>query len=155
MKRTLSYFFLNIFFTLLFVLSYEATTVFIVGKFDPKFGEIGTLYFALFVSGLCSIVTSFSSTAIFSIFSKTKLRHLSLIELTRHTSLNGAIIAILYMPVFKYMPIINGIKDWPQYILYFLLLGIASAFVSTNMCNRLKNPATMLMSRQQGQNDNA
>ena len=139
MKKTITYYLLSILFTLLIVLIYKATKVFVIGTFDSKFGALGTVTMAMFISGICASASSVSATVLFYAYNITKQIPLTFTEIIHRTFINGLFISLSYMPLIIHAPIINAFKDWPQYIIHFLLLGIIISFISNYICNKLKN----------------
>jgi hypothetical protein len=121
----------------LIVFVYKAIDVFLIGSFDPKFGVAGTIELAVFISGMCAAVSSLASAGVFYFYSTYKEIRFSLREITCRTFINGIITSFCYMPLINYAPIINGIVDWPQYIIYFLFLGLIISFISNKVCNKL------------------
>lgn len=135
MKRTLHYYFLSIMFAALTALTYTAIYVFIFDHNDPKFGKIGLLYLAIYISSVTSATSSISSTILISFIHNTEKHFIFMCSL-----FNGMLLGLLYYPVIIYAPIVNGISDWIQYIVYFLILVVITTLISNYVYIYFKKP---------------
>jgi hypothetical protein len=137
MIKTVLYYALSTLFTLLLVALYKLFIVFIIGAHDPKFGELGTVSIAMYISGACALVSFLSSSTWFykGCIKEPKPKNL---EIIFQSLLNALVLSALYMPLIRHLPIIDGVRDWPQYIIYFLFFGIVVA-VFTSYINSLIN----------------
>ena len=142
MKRILSYYFLCVSFAVLTALVYTSIAVFIFNVDDPKFGKLGLIYLAIYISGVTSATSSLSSTILFTYKYKQKNNQIEKHSIIYNSLFNGILFGLLYYPVIIYAPIANGIKDLPQYIVYFLILGVITTLISNFIYNYLKKPNT-------------
>jgi len=127
-------------FAVLTALTYTAIFVFIFGHNDPKFGKLGLLYLALYISSITSATSSISSTISISFIYKLKKHKPKKRFIFICSLFNGILIGLLYYPVIIYAPIVNGISDWLQYIVYFLILGVITTLLSNYIYIHLKKP---------------
>jgi hypothetical protein len=139
MKTIIQYYFLSVLFTVLFATIFAAFIVFAMGYHDPKFGQSGTVWAAMDISGACTVVSSFGSACWFYRISK-RNGDITYFKIFIQGMLNGLIVSISYMPVIVFAPIIDGYRDWPQYIVYFLVLGVIVSMLSNGISNLINWP---------------
>lgn len=130
MIKTILYYVLSTLFAVLLVAFYQLFIVFIVGTHDPKFGELGTVVIAIYIAGACALV-SFLSSSIWFYKVCIKRRKLDNREIVFQSLLNSLALSSSFMPLINHLPIINGFRDWPQYIAWFLLIGMVVAMLSS------------------------
>jgi hypothetical protein len=134
MKQILSFYVLVILFTLLIVSIKTSINVFYFGEHDVKFGQIGTITFSLYLSGICSSVVTLSATMVQIILNKKTNNQLSFLKTLCQTFVCGLVIAYSYIKIIVYAPTIDIAPEWSHYIVYFLVFGGLLGIASFAMC---------------------
>lgn len=135
LKKVTLYFIMSFLFAVILAVSYQAFMVLVVGTHDPKFGKLGTVLFAAFVASICAAVAFLSATLLF--FFNSRKKNVSNEQIIFQCMLNGLFMGVLYMPLLDKLPIISGVVDWPQYVLYFLIFGVLVSVFSSYISGRI------------------
>ena len=111
---------------------YTAASAYLAGNVDPKLGPAGMLQLATLVIVLCSGLATMGSS-LYHLFGGSRAQDLAPRRLVLHGVVVGAAIAALHWLVLAHMPVLPGISDWPQYCVYFLVLGCALHWLVARM----------------------
>jgi len=137
MNKALLYYLLSVLLAVLTAISYQLIVVFVVGSHDPKFGVWGTVQIAGFIATLCASVCFLSSAVWFLRKFKKGSVQLDTRSILARSACNGVVLGLSYMPLLNHIPVFNGMADWPQYAVGFLLFGFVLAVLSNWLCNQL------------------
>ena len=114
--------------------AYGLISVYLLGRVDSKFGAAGTVQLLGVIALLCSGVAA-TGSGLFHYFwlrkNTARRRAFSLWS----AAVVGTLLAVVHKPLLFNMPIVPGIRDWPQYCLYFLVLGYILHWVLVLLMN--------------------
>lgn len=133
MIKVIVYYLMSVFFAVLTALCYQAFQVIAMGKYDPKFGYAGTIYFFGYITGICAAVCFLSSSFWFWRRAKKRNNFQYGIEFFLQLMINGLVIGLTGFELLYNLPVLNQFRDWPQYIIYFLVIGVLISIVSDSI----------------------
>ena len=114
--------------------TYALISVYLISNVDPKFGAAGTVQLIGLIAALCSGAAGTGSGLFHFLWLRKRIG-----ASCTHTFWTGAVVggllAVVHKPVLFNMPILPGISDWPQQILYFVVLGYVLHWLSTPIVN--------------------
>jgi len=116
--------------------TYALISVYLLGNVDSKFGAAGTVQLVGLIAALCSGAAG-AGSGLFHFFWLRKLIG-SFRNLTFWSgAVVGGLLAVVHKPLLFNMPVLPGISDWQQQVLYFVVLGYVLHWLSTPLMNLL------------------
>ncbi len=113
-----------------------AISVYLLDKVDSKFGAAGTLQLYGLIALMCSSVAAASAGLSHFFWLRKSARRRFALSLGTGAAI-GVVLAMIHKPLLFNMPIVPGLSDWPQYCVYFLVLGYVLHAMLVGLINKV------------------